>query len=152
MKIKTVKFGDVEIDKEELIVFPEGLPGFSNAKQFAFLESPEIAPFAWLQSAEDPAVAFVIVDPLVVDKDYQIQVRPEDIECLELEDPGDARVLAIVVVPSDPKMATVNLMGPIIVNPRNRKAKQVVLADSRLSVRHPVWPKSEEKEGASCSS
>lgn len=146
MKINTQQFGEIEVREEELLVFPEGMLGFSHAKKFALLESQEVHPFVWLQSIDDPAIAFVIVDPLVILPDYQIQVHPEDIESLDIKTPEDAKVLAVCVVPSDPSNATMNLKGPLIINSRNRLGKQVVLPDPNYSTKEPIWPQVTNQE------
>ena len=52
---------------------------------------PEVQPFVWLQSVEDPTIAFVIVDPLLIIPDYLAQVHPEDIESLDIQDPTEAK-------------------------------------------------------------
>lgn len=140
MKLETLKFGALEVAAEEIIAFPEGLLGFPGEKQFIILQSLDIEPFLWLQSATDPALAFVIIDPLLVYPHYKVEVRPEEVTCLELEDPGRARILAICVVPSDPQKATVNLKGPLVMNLEKRLGKQVISADPEHEVRHPLWP------------
>jgi len=152
VKVTTLQFGEIEVNQEEFLTFPEGLLGFSHLKTFTLLESPDVRPFVWLQSIEDTSLAFVVVDPLLLLENYQVQVHPEDIEDLELPDPGDAKVLAIVVVPSDPRMATMNLKGPLVINPANRRGKQIVLPDPRYSTRERIWPDTPNQEDSSCSS
>lgn len=152
VRIQSHQFGEIEVVQDELLLFQEGLVGFSHLKTFALLESSEVHPFVWLQSIEDPSVAFVIIDPLLVVPDYQVQVHPEDLEGLELADPADAKVLAIVVVPSDPQLATMNLKGPLVINPNSRRGKQIVLADPGYSTQHPLWHQTARQEGQPCSS
>ncbi|HNT36247.1 MAG TPA: flagellar assembly protein FliW, partial [bacterium] len=73
-------------------------------------------------------------------------------EGLDLTDPLEAKVLAIVVVPSDPQQATMNLKGPLVINPSSRHGKQIVLADPRFSTQHPIWPQASGRELTKCSS
>jgi flagellar assembly factor FliW len=58
---------------------------------------------------------------------------------LGLEDPSEARVLSILVVPENVRAMTANLQAPVIVNPKKRVAKQVILTDERFPLRYPVF-------------
>ena len=39
MQIKSTRFGEFEVSEELIVQFPEGLPGFEDQKQFAFLKN-----------------------------------------------------------------------------------------------------------------
>lgn len=134
---ETLQFGKLEINEEDVVCMPEGLLGFSQCKRFVILEDSAQAPFQWLQSLDNTDLSFVLVDPLIVKPDYQIQVPKEEVRDLDLDDPKDARVLVVVVVPQDVQQVTANLKGPIVINPKNRRAKQVVLLDDRYPTRFP---------------
>ena len=77
-----------------------------------------------------------MVDPQVVKSDYQIQVPEAEVDMLQLEAADQARVFVVVAVPQDISRATVNLKGPIVINPNNRMAKQVVLMDERYETKY----------------
>ena len=59
MKVRTTRFGEVEIDPTRLLVFPHGLLGFARFRTFALLQPDDRGVFYWLQSIEDPELAFV---------------------------------------------------------------------------------------------
>ena len=143
---ETLQFGKLEIRDEDVIVMPEGLLGFSHCKRFVILEDPAQAPFCWLQSLDNTDLSFVLIDPLLIKADYQIQVPQEEVRELELEDPKEARVLVIVVVPKDVQQVTANLKGPIVINPQNRRAKQVILMDAQYPTRYPFLVAMEKEE------
>jgi len=67
-------------------------------------------------------------------------LRNEDAAALGIEDPDDAGILAIVTLPARLEEMTANLLGPIVVNVRTRRAKQVVLDDPRYHTRHRLLP------------
>ncbi|RCX14781.1 flagellar assembly factor FliW [Anaerobacterium chartisolvens] len=137
MKLNTKNFGEIEINEGDIIYFPEGLPAFEAINKFVLLGNmEEDTPFCWLQSVERGELAFVVVDPRAVKPDYEADVSDDDIKLLEIE--GDSRVLiySIVVIPEDISKMTANLQAPILINTRNNKAKQVVLQNSRYSIRH----------------
>lgn len=143
---ETLQFGKLEVRDEDVVVMPEGLLGFSHCKRFVILEDPAQAPFQWLQSLDNTDLNFVLIDPLLIKADYQIQVPKEEVRQLELEDPKDARVYVIVVVPQDVRQVTANLKGPIVINPKKRRAKQVILMDEQYPTRYPFLVELQKEE------
>ncbi len=136
MIVKTNRFGEIEIREEDVIFMPEGLVGFANKKRYILLEDDEQAPFMWYQSIEEPNLCFVVVDPILFIPNYKVEVHPTDVALLELPSPADARVLVILVVPNNPLDMTANLKGPLVINPKNRLAKQVVLIDDKYPTKY----------------
>ena len=134
MRIETTRFGPIEVDVTKVVVFHDGLLGFPRHRRFALLQSLPDSVFYWMQSLDDPALAFVVCDPLTFVSDYQVPVRPDDVEALGLRDLADGQVLVIVnKVGND---LTANLLGPLVVGARSLRAKQLVLSDKRYGTRH----------------
>lgn len=134
MLIETSRFGAVEVDEGRVITFVEGLLGFGKQRRFALLQTSPDPVFFWLQSLDDPQLAFVVCDPRAFVPEYAIPVRPDDVETLQLEGLDACQVLVIVnKVNGD---LTANLMGPILVGTRSLLAKQMVLSDKKYSTRH----------------
>lgn len=141
MKLHTKNFGLLEIEEEKIIAFPEGIPGFEEEKEFVIINNEdEENPFCWLQSINNPDLAFVIINPFLIFSDYTIDLPETVQEKLKIEDEKDVAVYSIVVVPKDLKKMTVNLLGPIIINVRERLGKQVILDDPRYSTKHYIFP------------
>lgn len=138
MKLKTSRFGEIEVDETRVITFLEGILGFEDYKKFIILDHDKSSPFQWLQSIESGKLAFVIMDPLNIVPDYTAEVSPEEIEDLTLSAPEKAVVLCIVNISKGCGSVTANLMGPIVVNPEKRLARQVVLTNSSYSIRHDI--------------
>lgn len=134
--IQTERFGEIKIPKKEILLFPEGLLGFADRKRYVFVEETAYVPFLWMQSLEDPHLCFVVVNPLEFVANYQIDVKPAEIQPLGLNDLNQARILSIVVVREDPAQITANLQGPLIINPDTCLGKQVVLLTDRYHTRH----------------
>ncbi len=64
MKLNTKNFGKIEIKEEDIIYFPDGILGFEEEKQFVIINNEdEQNPFHWLQSVQNPELAFVIINP-----------------------------------------------------------------------------------------
>ncbi len=136
MEIESTRFGRLSVDEERVITFPGGLLGFPEHTQFALIQTGEENYFFWLQSADDPNLAFVVTDPSIFFKDYEVPIREETEQALQLTDSGHAQLFVICNKVGD--WLTGNLLGPILVNARNRLAQQVVLTEKKYTTRQPL--------------
>ena len=132
-EIQTSRFGRINVDTDRIISFPRGLLGFPSFHRFALIQTGEESCFFWLQSVEEPALAFVITDPTPFFNDYQVPFKEESQVELELKDVSLGQVFVICNKVND--MLTCNLLGPLVVNVVNRKAQQIVLTEKRWSTR-----------------
>ena len=66
--------------------FPRGLLGFPDHTRFALIQTGEENYFFWLQSVDEPNLAFVVTDPSIFFKDYEVPVREETQADLKLAD------------------------------------------------------------------
>jgi flagellar assembly factor FliW len=139
VKLETSRFGTLDLQEERVIRVPSGLYGFPDSKRFTLLEHKKGSPFVWFQSVDNGSLAFVLIDPLLVKPDYEVRISPEDMKELQLADaPDGIQTLAIVNIASGEKVQlTVNLLSPIVINVKQKFGKQVILPDSRYSLRHP---------------
>lgn len=136
MLIETSRFGQLEVDPDRLITFPSGLLGFGLQKEYALIQTGEGSGFYWLQSVAKPDLAFVVCDPRLFVADYQVPIKLDDLESIELGNADNGQVFVIVNKIGD--LLTGNLQGPLVVNTENRRGKQLVLSDKRFSTRHPL--------------
>jgi flagellar assembly factor FliW len=139
IKIRTTRFGDLEVPESEMFAFPEGILGFAEVRSYVLLENPKGGPFKWLQAADVPSLAFVVADPALFFPDYKVRVRPEDLAPIQLVDVATGLVLVILTVPRDPQEITANLQGPLILNRGAKLARQLVLSEPDLSTRHKIF-------------
>lgn len=146
MQVKTTRFGVVDIADDKVITFPQGLLGFPDHRQYCLLEPGEDACFFWLQSVDEPALAFVLTDPALFFKEYEVPIRPEQAEALSIEKMDDAQVF--VIVNKVGELLTANLQGPLLVNTLNLTGQQLVLADKRWSTRHTIMQVGSEQTTA----
>jgi flagellar assembly factor FliW len=129
---------DIRTDTVE-ITFPAGLPGFPHSHQFHLAPwGGEGSPFSLMTSTDDPDVGFVVVEPWVFYPDYEFELDKGTSERLALTEPGDSIVLCVVTLGERPEDATVNLLGPIVVNRYSHEACQAVLDPSLFNVRAPL--------------
>lgn len=134
MEVRTTRFGVVEIAEDKVIEFPRGLLGFLDARRFCLLEPGEDSVFLWLQSMEDPSLAFVVTDPALFVPEYSVPIRPEQMGDLKIDRLEDAQVF--VIVNKVDQTLTGNLQGPLVINTITRVGEQMVLAEKRWTTRH----------------
>ncbi len=136
MEIETSRFGRLSVDDERVITFPRGLLGFPEHGKFALIQTGEENYFFWLQSVDDASLAFVVTDPGIFFKDYQVALKEETRQELALEEDGYLQMFIVCNKVGD--WLTGNLQGPIMVNSQNRLAQQIVLNEKKWTTRQPL--------------
>jgi flagellar assembly factor FliW len=136
MQIQTTRFGFLDVEEDRLMTFSRGLLGFPRHTRYALVEPAGESYFCWMQSVDDAALAFVVTDPKIFFKDYEVPVREETVTELQLTDPADLQVLTICNKVGD--WLTGNLLGPLLVNSKNRLGSQVVLTEKKYTTRQPL--------------
>ena len=133
-----VRFGDQEVARDKLIVFPDGIPGFERSTTYALFTEPGSEPFQWLLSTADPRLGFVVIDPMAIWSNYEPKISREDLKSLEVSSADEIVVYAVVTLAEEPAEVTVNLSGPILINTANKKARQLALLDDRYTTKHKI--------------
>lgn len=128
----------MEIPEESVISILGGLIGFPNFVRYVLIQRPHDTPFYWLQCLDDPSLALVLINPVLFKADYDPILPPGLKE--ELGDAeGDITLFAIVTIPQGrPQDMTANLLGPLAMNPKTRKGRQIVLDDRLYTHRYPI--------------
>lgn len=138
MIINSMRFGPLEVPENKVISMERPILGFESLQHFCLVEMDDLAPFHWLQSTEDPAVAFLVLNPIVFFPSYRIEINSKEIAELEVADVRSVETYVVVTIPEDPKEISANLQGPILINTENNRAKQLVLVNSSYAVRHSI--------------
>ena len=126
------------LDHAELYL-DAGLPGFPGAHRFRLGRWGDSAgPFRLLECLDLPGLAFVVVPPEGFFPGYAPEIDRATADRLGLVEPQDALVFVIVTLGPTPYDATVNLLGPLVVNSRSRLAAQIVLDGDGSMVRTPL--------------
>lgn len=136
---------------ENAFALPQGLIGFADYRRAELLYLPEHLPFLWMKLSGPPgSVNFVVIEPGGIIPGYELEVFDSDAESLGLGDPSEAMVLNIVTLhPGAPLAATLNLVGPIVINRRTRIGRQLVIANhSQYSARHMLVQPQSSSEAA----
>jgi flagellar assembly factor FliW len=136
MEIETTRFGTLSVDDSRIINVPKGLLGFPQHTRYALIQTGEENYFFWLQSVDEPGLAFVVTDPGIFFKDYDVPLREETTTDLQIEDAASLQFF--VICNKVDNWLTGNLLGPIVVNAANRNAEQVVLTEKKWTTRQPL--------------
>ena len=139
MKIKTTRFGELEVDKKDIIEFTEGLLGFENQKKFFIVDPGDQTLILWLQSTDDAGTAFPIIEPKIFQPSYMVKLLPVELNSLALENLQNASVYTVLTIPQNVTEMSANLKAPIIINNKTKMARQIVLQDSKLEVRFKMY-------------
>lgn len=134
MKKLATRFGEVEYDPENLLTFPAGMIGFPNLREFIVMPNKKKGPLFWIQSIDDPQIAFVLTDPTNFFLDYAVVPDASERTYLHVDPEESCFVLSVVTIPPDQKI-TVNLAAPILFSPSTNRAIQVILEDSKFSAK-----------------
>ena len=143
MKVSSRIFGEIEIEDDKIMTFESGLIGFEEYKKVAIVYDTELQKkggIMWLQSMEDPDLAFPIIDPMLVYDNYNPVVEDEWLKPIgDIKNETDIFVLSILTVPSDLTKMTANLKAPVIINTETRKACQIIVNNEEYEVRYNVY-------------
>ncbi|MEA3363414.1 MAG: flagellar assembly protein FliW [Thermodesulfobacteriota bacterium] len=137
------RFGEIEYDPDSTLLFPEGLIGFEGLRDFVVMPNEKEGPLFWIQSVDDPEVAFVLTDPTGFYFDYKVVPDGRERQKLGIDEDGDCLIVSVVSVPADRKI-TLNLAAPILFAPETNRALQVILEGTKFSSQTPL-PTVEEK-------
>jgi len=139
VKVKTTRFGELEVNPTDLITFTDGLFGFENLKKYFVVDPGDSTLILWLQSTEDEKIAFPVIEPKIFKPDYIAKLLPADLNGLELETLQSAKLYSVLTIPANVTEMSANLKAPIVINSAKKIGKQIVLQDSKLSVKHEMY-------------
>jgi flagellar assembly factor FliW len=150
-QVETRYFGTMIYREESVFEFPTGLPAFRNEKRFVPIELEQHSPLIFLQSLAQPGLCFLAFPILVVDREYRLGVTREDLMALELNPDrqpllgSEVAVLALLSL-QDHFSPTANLMAPLVVNLKTRRALQAIREDRAYSHQHPIQAQPSQAE------
>ena len=150
MRLKTKYFGEIDCPEEDKLLFPAGLFGFEEEKEFFLLpfEGGE-GSLLCFQSAVTPGLAFVAVNPFPLKPDYAPVLTPGELKAMGVERSEDLCFYALCVVRSPVADSTVNLRCPVAINDQTRRAVQVILEEGGYHMHH-LLSEFGREEGAPC--
>ena len=129
--IQSREFGLLTFDSTDVYLFPEGLHGFEDSREYLLMEREGLAPFCFLQSVTDGALRFICLPTQIIDAGFVVDLGMDDANDLELAagsygsaDSGVC-ILAILTIPPEGP-ATANLFAPIVLATATRRGRQCI--------------------------
>ena len=137
----STRFGPLAIDGDAVIQFPAGLIGLGGARYALIATDPE-APFAWLHSVDDAAVALPVTNPWLHFGSYAVELSDADAERVGTTDPAAIDVWVTVRAAAEPKDFSCNLRAPIVI--WNGQGHQVINEAQDAPVRAALFTEATE--------
>ena len=129
MQMQTTRFGTVEIEAEDILLFPSGLIGYEHMRHWVLLADSDNDSVGWLQSLSLPDLALAVVSPRRFFAGHSIRVTSGELAPLLLGPEDQPYVLAIVS--KDSHGLSANLKAPIVINLDRSLGRQVVVNDDQ---------------------
>lgn len=139
MKLATKYHGTREYNKEDIIIFKKGLPGFENLKEFILFPVEDNELFSILHSIQNQEIGIVVISPFQFFQNYEFRLSDEKLKELNLSSPEDVLVLNTVTLNSSVEKITTNLKAPIIININNKLGEQIILDDDKYAIKQPLF-------------
>ncbi len=136
--LESRRFGSVLVAEEEIVRFPEGLPGFEELREFLLLSPPDLTPVQFLVALQDPEISFPLLAAGLCLAGYAPRLDAGDLGGLGTADASGLAIYAILTFHPEGEEVTANLRAPILINPAARIGRQMTLVDSTYSLRHPL--------------
>lgn len=144
MQVHTKKFGTVEVDETKMITFSEGIPGFEQLQKYIMLEEGD-GVFYYLQSLEDDEIAFPIVDPYLLKKDYTPHIHESYFQRLGGGTNEEFTLFVITTIRENMEDTTVNLQAPLMIHAERKIGVQVISDDISYQSKHRIMDLIQER-------
>ena len=139
-ELANTRFGTLEFSEDDVIRFVDGLIGFDQCQRFVIISTSQNQTFRWLQSLDEPSLAFLVVDPAQYVEGYAVEIGDEEAAQLGIGAETATLLLTTASIPNEnPQGMTINLAGPIVINAEKRVGRQLVVDDESIPTRHPVF-------------
>ncbi|MGI6751296.1 MAG: flagellar assembly protein FliW [Anaerovoracaceae bacterium] len=137
MEINTKDFGIVQVEDDAIYQFDDGLYGFEDVKRFAiFAQTFDDVSFLYLQAIDETSPSFLVFEPWEMHPDYQPSLTDEDMRLCQVEDIEQLIFLVIANIPSSIDEMSINIKSPVVLNPKTRKGRQVILQNPDYTIRY----------------
>ena len=136
VNLKTGRFGQISVNEDEVIHFPQGVIGFPKFTRFCLVDSGDDTLILWLQSLDDATLAFPVLEPKIFKPEYIVRLSAAEMRELNLVNLKEAAVFNILTIPADLSQMTANLKAPIVINLKEKIARQVVLQENDYTLKH----------------
>ncbi len=143
IKIETKYLEELDVEKESIINFPNGILGFENSTRFVLIDFPNNPLFKFLQDVDNVDICFILINPWDFFEDYEIDIPDKELDTIDLNPQieNSLEVYSIVTLGNSLNESTANLLAPIIINIKSKIGKQYVLTYTSYSTKHKLIAK-----------
>lgn len=131
--VQTQLVGPREVPASSILRFVTPLLGFDHLERFITFQT-QAGPLHWLQSVEDPGIAFCLMAPFDAGIDVDMEISAADAVDIGSVNEAEIEVYTVLVLEKDPSKIRTNLRAPILVCRRTGLAKQLVLSNAKLPI------------------
>src|SRR5262245_42590746 len=135
MLIHSSRFGSVDVQPDDLLLFREGLIGYNHLRHWVLLADEHHPLVAWLQSVANPQMAMAVVRPRRFLPTYNVRVTRGQLAPLELN--ADSLMFVLSILSKNDGQLTLNLRAPLVLNLQRQLGRQVITSDEQPT-QHPV--------------
>jgi len=147
LTIASGEFGKIEVKEEDIITFVQPILGFDEFRKFVLVEDKDFFPILWLQSIDESSLIFPIVNPGFINYKSDFDITCFNLDDINVNKKESVVIYTLLVIPSNKiEDASTNLRAPIIINPDERLAKQVVFQDDTHPVQFLLFKNKDSKE------
>lgn len=127
--------GEVEVKEDEIIDFPDGLPGLEHCTKFKLFhdEKVEHPRVFWMQSLDDKDVLLNLVDAFDLKANYHLKLTDDQIKKLRADSPDDISIKILIYRSGEEEGSKAeniariqaNMRAPLLINLRQRRGLQL---------------------------
>ncbi len=129
MQLTTTRFGSLEADPGDMLLFPSGLIGFETCRHWLLLPDPASEHVAWLQAVALAHVAIPVVSPRRFIPSYRACVPRRQLAQLQLRSTDEVYILGVLSKANS--ALTLNLKSPLVINATRRIGCQTITSDDQ---------------------
>ncbi len=143
MLVKTKHFGEIVLDDNKIINFPNGIMGFEDYKRYTLLydiaDDKDKFSISWLQSLDEPNFALPVVNPYHIKPDYNPIVEDEMLKLIGDTNEENLVILLSLTVPADITKMSANLKAPFIINSDSQKGIQLIVENQDYEIKYNIY-------------
>lgn len=137
MIIEGTRFGTIEVNDDATITLPSGMIGFANETRFVLLEPTQGRATGWLQSIDNPELAFPVINAAALGPAYPPNNLKDSARNAGVSD-DELAVLVVVVARKNAPQLVANLLAPVVIGANTRTGAQIVLDHRQYSASAPL--------------
>jgi len=112
---------------QEPLIFPQGLFGFESLTRYSLVGHKHETPYLRLESEENEAISFVVIDPFPINPHYEPVITQKDI--LDIGVTAEAKLILFTIVNMKESPYTMNLEAPLLIYWHKRRGKQLLFPE-----------------------